>query len=410
MNQPMGNNDFSDLDRLIEEIIVDAYGENEQLSAFRQAIDDEVPMPTDAFVIGEPISVIAIDYTGNERRGLTARCRREDGSEHVVAAADILFPQGSSGALYVSAYRKWLGLSSNTAEITTPPHRKHQPKATADDLNLSELVELIALSVKERAARCRLLQSDRLITLRASGLWNLAPGEIVTVNPHKQWRYGGHPYLSGQIESTRFDAAALGLQPLRLREFGVWDPEEHYWGEDGEPIEEWARPIIARGPRPKFEMEQVLPGADSTDPFDDPITESNDLKDAGEVEAARQRLMALCESDLLRLDAHAHLGNLVFDNGPKEAIRHYEVGLRIGELSLGDGFEGMLPWGLIDNRPFLRCMHGYGLCLWRLGRQPEAERIFDRMLWLNPTDNQGIRFLIEDVGSGRAWEECQDGW
>jgi hypothetical protein len=25
-----------------------------------------------------------------------------------------------------------------------------------------------------------------------------------------------------------------------------------------------------------------------------------------------------------------------------------------------------LPWGLIDNRPFLRYMQGYGLCLWRL--------------------------------------------
>ena len=28
-----------------------------------------------------------------------------------------------------------------------------------------------------------------------------------------------------------------------------------YWGEEGEPIEEWATPIIARGPRPMYEME-----------------------------------------------------------------------------------------------------------------------------------------------------------
>jgi hypothetical protein len=27
-------------------------------------------------------------------------------------------------------------------------------------------------------------------------------------------------------------------------------------------------------------------------------------------------------------------------------------------------FDGVLPWGQIDNRPFLRCMHGFGLCLW----------------------------------------------
>jgi hypothetical protein len=30
------------------------------------------------------------------------------------------------------------------------------------------------------------------------------------------------------------------------------------------------------------------------------------------------------------------------------------------------------------------------------------------MLWLNPSDNQGIRFLIEDVKAGTAWEECHD--
>jgi hypothetical protein len=378
--------------------------------AFRQAFEDDVPIAADAFVIGEPVSVIAIDYDGNERRGLTARCRREDGSEHVVAAPDLEFPQGSSGAWYLAAYRKWLGLAPHPASIPIPPSPKHRHKASADDLNLDEQIELVILTVKERGARCRLLQSDRILTLRASGLWNLAPGEIVTVNPHKHWRYGGHPYLSGEIESTRLDVAALGLQPLRLREFGVWDPEDHYWGEESEPIEDWAKPIIAHGPRPQFELEQVLPGADPADSLADPITEASDLKHAGEVEAARQRLMALCDSDLRCLDAHAHLGNLVFDHGPKEAIRHYEVGLRIGELSLGDEFDGLLPWGLIDNRPFLRCMHGYGLCLWRLGRHPEAGHIFDRMLWLNPADNQGVRFLIEDVRNGRAWEECQDRW
>ena len=31
------------IDRLLEEILVDAYGEDEQLWAFRQVIEDEVP-------------------------------------------------------------------------------------------------------------------------------------------------------------------------------------------------------------------------------------------------------------------------------------------------------------------------------------------------------------------------------
>ena len=71
--------------------------------------------------------------------------------------------------------------------------------------------------------------------------------------------------------------------------------------------------------------------------------------------------------------------------------------MRIRELSLSQGFEGLLRWGHVDNRPFLRCMHGYGLCCWRLGRFEEAERVFDRMLWLNPSDNQGVRGLINPI-------------
>jgi tetratricopeptide (TPR) repeat protein len=153
-----------------------------------------------------------------------------------------------------------------------------------------------------------------------------------------------------------------------------------------------------------FEMEQVLPGEDPDDPFNDPITRSNDLKDAGERAEAIKILIELCQADLRCLDAHSHLGNFVFDHNPDDAIRHYEVGLRIGELSLSDDFNGVLAWGLIDNRPFLRCMHGYGLCLWRLGRFDEAERVFDRMLWLNPSDNQGVRFLIDDVKTKISWE------
>jgi len=116
-------------------------------------------------------------------------------------------------------------------------------------------------------------------------------------------------------------------------------------------------------------------------------------------------LMELCRADLRCLDAHAHLGNLAFDRMPDDAVRHYEVGFRIGELSLPAGFDGVLPWGHLDNRPFLRCMHGFGLCLWRLGQFPEAARIFKRMLWLNPSDNQGIRLLIDDVRAKRSWED-----
>jgi hypothetical protein len=400
--------DLSDLDRLIEEITVDAYGDDEKLWAFRQAFENDVAVPCDGFVIGEPVSIVAFDYDGNERRGLTARCRREDGSMYVLAASDVVLSGRSRDVRYVAAYRKWLGLEPFPPDVAPSTRRKRQHKVAATDLDLSGPIELVALSVKEKTARCRLLGSDRAITLRASSLWDVVPGEILIVRPRKQWSYAGHPYLSGAIESARLDVAVLGLMPLKIEAKSTWAPDEHDWGEEGEPIAEWAKPIIARGPRPAFEMKQVVPGR-GPDNFDfDPIGESNDLTDSGDSGAARKVLMELCQADLRCLDAHAHLGNLAFEHGPKEAIRHYEAGLRIGELSLGPAFDGLLPWGHIDNRPFLRCMHGFGLCLWRLGRFDEAERIFDRMLWLNPSDNQGVRFLFDEVRAKTVWEDRRE--
>ncbi len=168
-------NDLAALDKLIAEITVDAYGDNEVLGAFCQAFEDDVTLPADGFVIGEPVSVVEIDYDGNERRGLTAKCRREDGSEHVVAVSDVVFPEGSNGWLLLAAYRRWLGLEPYPAASRKHTRRKRQHKATDDDLDLSKTVELVVLAVKERSARCRLLGSKRVITLRAIGLWDVVP-------------------------------------------------------------------------------------------------------------------------------------------------------------------------------------------------------------------------------------------
>ena len=269
------------------------------------------------------------------------------------------------------------------------------------------VVELAILSVMKTAAHCHVLDGGQAVTLRAGRLWEIVPGDIATIAVAKRWVYGGRPYFSGTIESRRLEAGALGLTPLRLNPQGMWDPAGEYWGEDEAPIEPWARKIIKRGPRPAFEMEQVIPGEDPDDPHTDPIIESNDRKDAGDFHGAYDILMTLCRADLRCLDAHAHLGNLSFHGSPQDAIRNYEAGVRIGELSLGEPFDGVLPWGDINNRPFLRCLRGYGLCLWRLGRFEECANTFERLLSLNPPGNQGIRFMIHQVRARKTWEDCR---
>lgn len=215
-----GGVDAADPDDLIEEITVDANGEDEQLWAFRQAFEDDVPVSCEATVIGEPVQVMKFDYDGNNRRGLTASCRRSDGSKHVVAASDVVIPPTAPGGRYVAAYRKWMGLAPS------PPGTRGKPgrQATATALHLDGPVELVVLSIKQKAARCRLMGGEGTFTLRTTRLWDVVPGEIALVRPAKQWTYAGNPYLSGAIESTRLDATALELVPLRLEKRGLWNP------------------------------------------------------------------------------------------------------------------------------------------------------------------------------------------
>lgn len=47
---------------MIAEITVEAYGSDERLWLFRQAFEDGVALTADGFVIGEPVSVIAVNY------------------------------------------------------------------------------------------------------------------------------------------------------------------------------------------------------------------------------------------------------------------------------------------------------------------------------------------------------------
>ncbi len=195
----------------------------------------------------------------------------------------------------------------------------------------------------------------------------------------------------------------LGAHPLRLQFIRMWRPEDEYWGESGDELEPDFEEIIEAGARPECEMEQVLPGSDPRDP-EDGIILSVELARAGHRREARDVLREMLTQDRRCIDAHVHLGNLVFDRNPADALVHYQTGTAIGELALRGRYPGLLPWGLVDNRPFLRSLHGMGLCLWRLGRRQEAESVFHTMLWLNPADAQGARFNLGQVRAGSAWE------
>jgi tetratricopeptide (TPR) repeat protein len=107
-------------------------------------------------------------------------------------------------------------------------------------------------------------------------------------------------------------------------------------------------------------------------------------------------------------DAWVHVGNVRFEEGyVRQALSLYERGEAAAlERMIGDPGQYVGPfWGDVDSRPYMRALHGQGLCYYRLGRLEEASRAFKRMLELNPNDNQGARFLLRDMEDGLTWEQ-----
>jgi hypothetical protein len=147
---------------------------------------------------------VKFHYDGNDRRGLTAKCRRPNGREYVVAVSDVVFPPGTQGARYVAAYRKWMGLTPFSPETAAPTAARIRHEAASSVIHAKDMVELTVLSVlsgTRQTARCRFLENKRTVTLRTRRPW--VPGEIVGVKLRKEWT-PGNPHLSAEALTASF--------------------------------------------------------------------------------------------------------------------------------------------------------------------------------------------------------------
>lgn len=90
-------------------------------------------------------------------------------------------------------------------------------------------------------------------------------------------------------------------------------------------------------------------------------------------------------------DAYAILAEQTGD--PAEAIRFYRQAVAAGERALGpDRLASEAPfWSDVLTRPFMRALEGLAEACARQGRTEEAIDHYQRLLRLNPNDNQGVR-------------------
>lgn len=66
----------------IEEIVVDAYGDDEQLRSFERVLDELLNQPVPAMVIGEPVELVSVRADGSCRPCGSVPAERPIGGGH----------------------------------------------------------------------------------------------------------------------------------------------------------------------------------------------------------------------------------------------------------------------------------------------------------------------------------------
>jgi tetratricopeptide (TPR) repeat protein len=93
-------------------------------------------------------------------------------------------------------------------------------------------------------------------------------------------------------------------------------------------------------------------------------------------------------------DAHNHLGIACFDKGQlAQAEGHFVVAIESGSQSLVQE-AGKVAWGFLENRPYLRSLANLALVRHGQRRYDDEVEIYERILRMNPNDNQGVRWLL----------------
>jgi hypothetical protein len=93
------------LDEMIDEAIVDAYGESEQRTGFHAVIEANLAVPFTTEVLGVTVTVVRVDTTADDH--IVAVCVRGRDRQRV-PILDLPLPSPPpAGWEWIAAYRRW---------------------------------------------------------------------------------------------------------------------------------------------------------------------------------------------------------------------------------------------------------------------------------------------------------------
>jgi tetratricopeptide (TPR) repeat protein len=133
-------------------------------------------------------------------------------------------------------------------------------------------------------------------------------------------------------------------------------------------------------------------------PFDDQLQASLRFMERGEYGQAEKILRSITDSCSEHMSALNNLGVVLdYQQRSEDALRIWkhavEVGLRCFPPDFAFG-RHRVEWYLAENRRFLSSYHGLGLAYFKKNDFSKAFAVFNNILLLNPSDNQGVRYLL----------------
>ncbi|WP_037600833.1 hypothetical protein [Streptacidiphilus rugosus] len=95
---------MAQLDGLVEEATVDAYGEEEEETGLFTVVQEHLAVPFTTMVLGVEVNVVNVDLTAS---GIVAICARGK-QRQTIGLLDMPLPTPPpEGAEWIEAYRRW---------------------------------------------------------------------------------------------------------------------------------------------------------------------------------------------------------------------------------------------------------------------------------------------------------------
>ncbi len=149
------------------------------------------------------------------------------------------------------------------------------------------------------------------------------------------------------------------------------------------------------------DREWVFPDQNTSDEIHELFEEALDLMDELKFGSAKAKLKRMLKLNPDHIDAIHHLAIIENRKKNKKPSRElWKKGVEIGRSAIPISFKrgsSRIPWSNLDNRPFLRCLHGHAFALNDDSKIEEAFEVFEELLDYNPDDNQCVRDILMEM-------------